>query len=268
MMSITTFRIITATALLSTLGSAALAGGIVPTSQLREVYGDAEASDGIQTVTDDEHHEATLYEPFSASASAYAEVIDAFGSGGGWQNSTITGTSISASGSHFGNSESYAFNTESYGSGRSIFEITFEITSAVDFSIDVTIEAYDNGFTSFSFTGPSGPVITVDPPFNQMNQASTSGILAPGVYTMIARSRGGTSAFGSNGFDYAFGEYNVEFEIFPPLIGDINGDGVVDVADLLLLLGAWGACPGCSEDLNGDDVVDVQDLLLLLANWS
>jgi probable HAF family extracellular repeat protein len=49
---------------------------------------------------------------------------------------------------------------------------------------------------------------------------------------------------------------------------DINGDGVVDVLDLLALLSAWGPCSGCPEDINGDGAVDVVDLLQLLASWS
>jgi hypothetical protein len=48
---------------------------------------------------------------------------------------------------------------------------------------------------------------------------------------------------------------------------DLDGDGVVNVFDLLQLLGAWGGCPGCPEDLNGDGVVKVFDLLDLLAVW-
>ncbi len=49
---------------------------------------------------------------------------------------------------------------------------------------------------------------------------------------------------------------------------DINGDGKVDVLDLLQLLGAWGDCTGdCPEDINGDGTVDVLDLLELLAAW-
>lgn len=52
-------------------------------------------------------------------------------------------------------------------------------------------------------------------------------------------------------------------------LGDLNGDGIVNVNDLLILLAAWGECPpSCPADLNGDGFVDVADLLLLLGNWS
>jgi len=48
---------------------------------------------------------------------------------------------------------------------------------------------------------------------------------------------------------------------------DVNFDGVVDVLDLLAVLGAWGPCEDCDEDVNGDDVVDVLDLLAVLSQW-
>ena len=49
---------------------------------------------------------------------------------------------------------------------------------------------------------------------------------------------------------------------------DVNGDGAVDVIDLLAVLAAWGACAGCAEDVNADGVVDVLDLLEVLGAWS
>ncbi len=53
-----------------------------------------------------------------------------------------------------------------------------------------------------------------------------------------------------------------------PCVGDLTGDSVVDVSDLLVLLSAWGPCNGdCPSDLNGDKVVDVSDLLILLSAW-
>ena len=53
------------------------------------------------------------------------------------------------------------------------------------------------------------------------------------------------------------------------VLGDMNGDGVVDGADLGLLLGTWGDCERvCEGDLNDDGVVDGADLGLLLGNWT
>ncbi len=52
-------------------------------------------------------------------------------------------------------------------------------------------------------------------------------------------------------------------------IGDVNGDGQVGFADLLLVLARWGEdCGDCPEDLSGNGVVDFDDVLVLLTNWS
>jgi hypothetical protein len=52
-----------------------------------------------------------------------------------------------------------------------------------------------------------------------------------------------------------------------PNIADINGDGVVDGADLARVLGAWGTSAS-GGDINGDGIVDGADLALVLANWT
>lgn len=52
-----------------------------------------------------------------------------------------------------------------------------------------------------------------------------------------------------------------------PCPADLNGDGVIDGADLGLLLGAWGDCDGCIEDIDGGGGVDGGDLGLLLGAW-
>ena len=49
--------------------------------------------------------------------------------------------------------------------------------------------------------------------------------------------------------------------------GDVDGNGAVNTADLLALLGAWGPCNGCPADIDGDGAVGTADLLVLLANW-
>ena len=45
---------------------------------------------------------------------------------------------------------------------------------------------------------------------------------------------------------------------------DFDGNGVVDTADLLFLLGAWGTPDG---DVNDDGTTDTADLLILLGEW-
>lgn len=48
--------------------------------------------------------------------------------------------------------------------------------------------------------------------------------------------------------------------------GDLNGDGVVDGADLAIMFSNFGASGGAA-DVNGDGKVDGQDLGKILSNW-
>jgi hypothetical protein len=49
-------------------------------------------------------------------------------------------------------------------------------------------------------------------------------------------------------------------------LADLSQNGVVDIADVLMLIATWGET--CSlGDLNGDNTVEVQDLLYLIAAW-
>lgn len=57
----------------------------------------------------------------------------------------------------------------------------------------------------------------------------------------------------------------------PGVLGDLTGDGMVDGADLAILLGAWGACVDCDNcpaDLDGNCDVNGADLAILLGAWS
>ena len=54
----------------------------------------------------------------------------------------------------------------------------------------------------------------------------------------------------------------------PGTPGDLNEDGVVNGADLGIMLGAWGACAGCAADLDGDGAVNGVDLGMLLSAWT
>jgi hypothetical protein len=70
-----------------------------------------------------------------------------------------------------------------------------------------------------------------------------------------------------------------------PILGDLDGDSIINGADLGILLLAWGKCPppppgapspppspggrgSCAADFNGDGIVDGADLGILLLNWT
>jgi len=81
---------------------------------------------------------------------------------------------------------------------------------------------------------------------------------------------GQTYYFAVGGYSVATtGPFNVEIVVpAPPACpADLNQDGVVNGADLGLMLGSWGPCPGCSADLNQDGIVNGADLGLLLGSW-
>lgn len=56
------------------------------------------------------------------------------------------------------------------------------------------------------------------------------------------------------------------------LLGDVNGDGIVDMKDITIIIYAFGTTPGYPRwnpeaDLNNDNVVDVKDVTITLRNY-
>jgi hypothetical protein len=81
--------------------------------------------------------------------------------------------------------------------------------------------------------------------------------LAPGEYAIELRRKPGSQTTLPVAISWYVTDTN-------PL-GDLDGDGSVNAADLAILLGAWSTSgPG---DLNGDRFVDASDLAILLGNW-
>jgi hypothetical protein len=48
---------------------------------------------------------------------------------------------------------------------------------------------------------------------------------------------------------------------------DVNGNGVVDVGDVLLVLSEFGCVSQCEQDVNGDGFITVADILFLLSSF-
>jgi spore coat protein A, manganese oxidase len=118
---------------------------------------------------------------------------------------------------------------------------------------------------------PTGPKIP--PPPNEMGWKDTVDA-PPGYFTrVIMRFEGftGRYPYHCHILEHEDHEMMRQFEVVAPSTpGDLNNDGVVDGADLLILLSQWGTCAdpdNCPADLNNDGTVDGADLLILLSNW-
>jgi plastocyanin len=98
------------------------------------------------------------------------------------------------------------------------------------------------------------------------------GILADATATMADTTVCGNVGYKGNttqiSGDYTDGGGNTIEDVCPvDCPADINGDGAVDITDLLGLIGAWGACDGCPEDIDGSGAVDITDLLTVIGAW-
>jgi Subtilase family len=108
------------------------------------------------------------------------------------------------------------------------------------------------------FDQPNG-VSTTGGTADPLNNIENVHISAPMTGTWTVRIVGTAVNTGTQGYSLA-----ITGEVSELILADLNGDGVVDGADLGLLLGAWGT-PGA--DLNNDGTTDGADLGLLLGAW-
>jgi hypothetical protein len=50
-------------------------------------------------------------------------------------------------------------------------------------------------------------------------------------------------------------------------LGDVDGNGKVNIDDLFRVLGLWGTCDECPEDVNSDGKVNIDDVFIILGAW-
>jgi hypothetical protein len=131
----------------------------------------------------------------------------------------------------------------------------------------------------------AGNVYVADPNNHTIRKVTSVGLVT--TIGGVAGVRGGADGVGSSAnFSYPSGIavdgagnlyvadcYNNRISKGEPsLSGDINGDGQVDAADVLILAGSFGKCGGNDGydsrcDLNSDSRVDMSDLLILAGSW-
>ncbi|MCH8823404.1 MAG: hypothetical protein IH984_07835 [Planctomycetes bacterium] len=128
-----------------------------------------------------------------------------------------------------------------------------------------------NWDVAYSVTGVGGPWIAIatnlPPGSGAVGSIHTYNWTIPDAVSNQVRVR---VIMDNSGKDYQ-DISNSNLSIIPaPVAGDVNGDGIVNTTDLLILLGNWGKCTSCNvcpADLDGNCTVNTSDLLLLLGNW-
>lgn len=65
-----------------------------------------------------------------------------------------------------------------------------------------------------------------------------------------------------------YGSFGNVYEIPARNGGDVNFDGVVDALDLLSVIEHWGETGPRWQDVDGNNVVDVDDLLVVIGAWT
>ena len=120
----------------------------------------------------------------------------------------------------------------------------------VEIRVEIDLDAGPDGTQDFYYGGDllySGPWI---------GQVSPTGSLSVASVNLYANNTGPT--------------YFDDFSLVRPssgCVGDLNGDGVVDLVDMAILLGDMGctAPPPCIGDLDGDGDTDLTDLCVLMS---
>ena len=100
-----------------------------------------------------------------------------------------------------------------------------------------------------------------------LNYQFDTDLFAPGnlfASFQIATSDQDIPGEGTHGLSVTF-TITVEADT-PDCPGDVDGDGVVNVADLLVLLDVWGT-NDADADVTQDGIVNVDDLLVVLGDW-
>ena len=230
------------------------------------------------TVSDDGGATVMSGGPYSTNATTYSEsaclgegcytltVNDSFGDGIccgygiGSYTVSVDGTDV-VTGGEFNSTVSEAFCIESseVQGCTEVFACNFDPSATVDdgsciYPFDIVYEDFDGdgigGDLAIADVCELGPGISLETgDCDDMNASVYPG--APGTGDGIDNNCDG----------------EISGDELTPCPADINGDGQITVADVLLILSDFGCEMNCNGDVDGDDAVTVADILAVLASF-
>ena len=258
------------------LGIAALIGvcgwaagaGATGTGSGNSTYVNAQRSTSVAVTIDDQTLTTTdipltIFGPFASDVTRQLSALGGQASAHAWQESTLEPGIISLRGGAAG--MLYAYHGCGATAAESLFRVTFETEVTTTFALKgelTTLTPADELWFALS----RGDVVYVaGGNALQTEPVAQSGVLEPGIYTLIVSAR-----FEQSRCDHFLGldaAYNLEFTLtVPPCTGDLNDDLLVDDNDFVLFAQAYDlfTVPPADPfaDLNGDQVVDDTDFVL------
>ena len=179
------------------------------------------------------------------------------------------GSSVLTNCSFIGNSaqQNYGGGVRTSDCTPSFIECTFEGNSGGWGGAIMNGGAAVATVTGCTFSGNNGS--SAGGIFNQTNAGGASSIISNSIFcenTPIHIYGDWTDAGGNCFADICDDGNDDGYPDDCQCIGDIEGDGSVDVGDLLLIIDYWGST-NPAGDLNGDGSVNVTDLLIVVGNW-
>jgi len=240
---------------------------ITPASQFRTVEVDVNAIFSPEQEQEIGSVASRDFGPFDAVSAGEALTSESHATMQAVQVSSIDFCEIAAAGGGSGFGQSGASGAIGYALGFSTCVITFTTNEPANFRLSGSASADPDSqvLVIFQYSGaPSAFQITVTGDSLDLNEWFA---LEAGTHTLTITAT--TTTAGLNGTsDSSDCAYDLRLTSCG---ADVNGDGAVDFADLLEVIGAWGPCPGgplpCRADTDGDGDVALSDLLNVLASW-
>jgi hypothetical protein len=140
--------------------------------------------------------------------------------------------------------------------------ITLTIQNSGDFAetSNVTARANNTDIGTTQFTLASGDFTSVIVTWNTTGLSYGNYSMSGYVWTVVNETNTGDNT-------------KIDGLVTVTIVGDINGDGTVDIYDAIILASSYNGIPGYSNwnpnaDLNCDNIVDIYDAILLASNYN